>query len=85
MRMIPRIKNIEARDDLRLVVTFDSNERVLYDVGDDVKTIAEFAPLRTQIGLFENFQIDESRTCVYWSDRIDIASDTILEYGQSMS
>lgn len=26
-------------------------------------------------------QLDSSRTCIFWNDRVDLASDTILEYG----
>lgn len=82
--MIPRIKEIKAEDNLRLLVTFDNDEQVLYDVKDDVNTISDFKPLETETGLFKNFQLDPSRTCVYWSDRIDLPSDTILEYGEKV-
>ena len=83
--MIPRIKNIEAKDNFLLLVTFDDNEQVLYDVKDDIKTIADFRLLQTETGLFNNFQLDPSRTCVYWSDRIDLPSDAILEYGKKLN
>lgn len=82
--MIPRIKSIEAQDNLTLLVVFDSNERVLYDVKEDIKAIDDFMPLQTEQGLFKNFQLDPSRTCIYWSDRIDLPSDTILEYGKQV-
>ena len=83
--MIPRIKKIEAQNDLKLLVVFDGGEIVLYDVSDDVKEIKDFLPLRTETGLFENFQLDESRTCVTWSDQIDLPSDTIYEYGKRLN
>ena len=83
--MIPRIKNIEAKDNFLLLVTFDDNEQVLYDVKDDIKAIADFRLLQTETGLFNNFQLDPSRTCVYWSDRIDLPSDSILEYGKKLN
>jgi hypothetical protein len=82
--MIPRIKKIVAEDDLKLLVTFDNDEQVLYDMRDDINNISDFRPLETEIGLFKNFQLDPSRTCVYWSDRIDLPSDTILEYGKKI-
>ena len=40
---------------------------------------------KTETGLFNNFQLDPSRTCVYWSDRIDLPSDSILEYGKKLN
>ena len=83
--MIPRIKNIEAKNNLSMIVTFDNGEKVLYDVTDDINNLKDFKPLQTEKGLFENFQLDPSRTCVYWSDRIDLASDTILEYGKKIN
>ena len=82
--MIPRIKGIKTEDNLRLRVTFDNDEQVIYNVEDDVDTIADFRPLETENGLFKNFQLDPSRTCVYWSDRIDLPSDAILECGEKI-
>ena len=80
--MIPRIKEIEPRDNYKLYVSFDDGEKVIYDVGEDIIEIPDFAVLKTETGLFENVQVDASRTCVYWSDMVDLPSDTLLEYGQ---
>ena len=80
--MIPRIKKIEARKELKLFVVFDDGVMVLYDVNDDIKEIKEFSLLKSEVGLFENFRLDESRTCVMWSEQIDLPSDTIYEYGK---
>ena len=79
--MIPRIKSIEPLPDYQLYIEFDDGQKVIYNVMEDIETIQDFEPLRTECGLFQNFQIDESRTCVSWSDRIDLPSDTLLEYG----
>lgn len=76
-----RIKDMKVMDRYHLEVLFDDGASVLYDVGEDIDSIAEFEPLKTQPGLFECPQLDESRTCVYWNDRIDLPSDTIREYG----
>lgn len=65
--MFPRIKKIEALDNLVLRVTFDGGEVVLYDMKEDVKDIPDFLPLETEPYLFKNFTLDSSRTCVtYW-------------------
>ncbi len=79
---MPRIDSIETREDFQLIVRFKSGECVLYDVKEDIEAIEDFAVLKTEPHLFENVQLDESRTCVYWSDRVDLPSDTILEYGK---
>ena len=83
--MIPRIKTMNPMPEFRLRVVFDSGEEVIYDVKEDIAQIPDFAVLETETGLFENYRLDESRTCVSWSDRVDLASDTILEYGQKVN
>ncbi len=83
--MMPRIKTIEALDNLVLKVTFDGGEEVLYDVKDNVKDIPDFCPLETDPQLFNNFTLDSSRTCVTWTCRIDLPSDTILGYGKKVT
>lgn len=79
--MIPRIKTITPEDNFKLKVLFDDGKYVLYDVNQDIEQIDEFKPLRTLFGLWNQIQLDESRTCVFWNDRIDLPSDTIYEYG----
>jgi len=69
-------------DNYQLLVTFDDGVEVCYNVLEDINTIKEFKVLQTEHGLFQNAQLDSSRTCVYWNERIDIASDIILEYGK---
>ena len=80
--MIPRIKSIQPLENYVLLVEFDGGKKVEYDVKDDIKTLADFRVLESERGLFQNVQLDSSRTCVYWSDRVDLASDIILEYGK---
>ena len=83
--MIPRIKSIQPLDNLVLLVEFDGGEKVLYDVKDDIRTLVDFRVLETEYGLFKNAQLDSSRTCVYWTERVDLPSDTLKEYGQPVS
>ena len=79
--MIPRIKSIRPLQDYMLQVCFDNGVTVLYDVKDDIRTLNDFKVLETEYGLFQNAQLDSSRTCIFWNDRVDLASDTVLEYG----
>lgn len=79
--MIPRIKSFEPMEDYWLRVTFDNGRVVQYNVKDDIRTIPAFQDLEKIYGLFQNAQLDQSRTCIYWNDQIDLASDTIYEYG----
>ena len=57
-------------------------KHVLYDVGEDINQIPDFKDLVAIQGLWKQFSLDESRTCVYWNDRIDLPSDSIYEYGK---
>ena len=82
--MIPRIKSIIPQADYKLVITFDDDKKVIYDVKEDIEQLPDFSVLKTEKGLFENVQLDESRTCVFWSERVDLPSDTLLEYGQTI-
>ena len=80
--MIPRIKSFVPLKDYQLQVTFDDGRTVQYDVMDDIRTIPAFSALLTEHALFQNAQLDQSRTCIYWNEQIDLPSDTIYEYGK---
>lgn len=79
--MIPRIKMVEPMPDYKLKVLFDDGKTVIYNVKEDIETIESYKDLAAVQGLFEQVQLDESRTCVFWNDQIDLPSDTIYEYG----
>lgn len=79
--MIPRIKSVTPLENYILHVVFDDGRIVLYDVKDDMQTIPAYDDLRTIPGLFQQVRLDESRTCIYWNDFIDLPSDAIYEYG----
>lgn len=83
--MIPRIKSVKTVVDYHLIVAFDDNKVVEYDVKEDIDAVEDFTDLEKIPGLFEQVQLDESRTCVFWNDRIDLPSDTIYEYGKEIT
>ena len=80
--MIPKIKTIKPLPDYVLGVQFDDGKIVLYNVKEDIDALKDYKDLETIHGLFEQVQLDPSRTCVFWNDRIDLPSDTIYEYGE---
>ena len=82
--MIPRIRQIRPMANYRLLVDFDEGISVVYDVAEDIREIAAFVELKNLPGLFESAHLDSSRTSVVWNDRIDLPSDTILEYGAAL-
>ncbi len=82
--MIPKIKSLEAKENYTLKVLFDDGTQVLYDLAQDIKTLPHYDELETVKGLYKNVQLDESRTCVFWNDYIDLPSDSIYEYGSKI-
>lgn len=72
-------------DDYCLSIVFDDGKKVIYDVKTDIREISSYKVLMTVPGLFQSVCLDESRTCVYWNDEIDLPSDTIYEYGATPS
>ena len=82
--MIPRIKSVKTHENYILYVIFDDGKECLYNVKEDIDSIEQYKDLETIQGLFEQAQLDESRTCVFWNEYIDLASDTIYEYGKEV-
>jgi hypothetical protein len=82
---MPRIDSVEVQDGFKLFIRFRNGECVIYDVNEDIETIDDFSVLKTEPHLFEDVQIDESRTCIYWNDRVDLPSDALLEYGKRIT
>jgi len=79
--MIPRIKELVPMQDFLLRVVFDDGKTVIYDVKEDMEQIPAYQDLRFIRGLFDQVQLDKSRTCVFWNEEIDLPSDTIYKYG----
>ena len=82
MNSIPRIKSIVPQNNYKLAVVFDDGCKVIYDVAEDIASIDCFSELKTINGLWNQAQLDSSRTVVYWNENIDLPSDTIYEYGK---
>lgn len=83
--MIPRIKSLKPLDNYVLHVVFDDGKEVVYDVKDDIAAIDSYKDLENIYGLFQQAQLDQSRTCVFWSKEIDLPSDAIYEQGKEVS
>ena len=66
-----------------LNVVFDDGRQVLYDVKEDF-SLPGYDSLKTVAGLFNQVQLDASRTCVFWNKDVDLASDIIYEYGKQI-
>ncbi len=80
--MIPRIRSVKPMPNYCLDITFDDGKAVVYDVKEDIEQIDDFRDLHEIPDLFGQVQLDQSRTCVFWNDRIDLPSDTLYKYGK---
>ena len=78
--MIRRIARVEPLPDYKLSVVFDDGKHVVYDVRGDF-ALPGYSAIKEE-RLFQTVQLDESRTCVSWSNDIDLPSDVIYEYGE---
>ena len=82
--MIQRISLLKPLQDYQLFIRFDDGEQVIYDVKEDMD-LPGYHALREIQGLFQQVQLDESRTCIYWNDEIDLPSDAVYEYGAEIA
>lgn len=79
VNMIPRIEMVKPLENYLLYVVFKDGKKGFYNVLEDIEQIPQFEDLKTINGLFKQVQVDESGTCVFWSDFIDLPSDAIYE------
>ena len=82
--MIPRIKTVEPMEDYILKVSFDDGKCVFYDTKTDMAEIPSYHDLKDIYGLFNQVKLDQSRTCLFWNDYIDLPSDAIYEFGREV-
>ena len=80
--MINRIKNLKPLENYFLRVEFTDGKIVLYDVKEDIEAIPAYSVLKTTYGLFNQVQVDESRTCIFWNDEIDLPADAVYNFGK---
>ena len=82
--MIQRIKTVTPLPDYCLSVCFDDGKQVIYDMKEDMD-LPGYSALRDVFGLFQQVQLDKSRTCIFWNEDIDLPSDIIYQYGSVVS
>ena len=80
--MIPRIKSVTTRKDYQLHVIFEDGKDCIYDMSEDIHALEGYSDLQDIPGLFDMVRLDESRTCIFWNDYIDLPSDVIYEYAK---
>lgn len=77
-------KKIKPLDDFSLLVTFDDNKIVKYNMKTDIENLPGYGDLVAIPNLWQQVQLDESRTVIYWNDYINLPSDILYEYGEEV-
>lgn len=77
--MIPRIASLTPLPGYRLDAWFDDGRHVVYDMAEDIRTLPGYGLLAQVPRLFEQVQLDSSRTVVYWNEEIDLPSHALYE------
>lgn len=76
------MKRLTISEIFHLHVMFDDGKDCMYDMNEDIQTLEGYSALKEIPGLFDLVQLDESRTCVFWNDYIDLPSDIIYEHAR---
>lgn len=76
------IKSIEPADNFILVVSFETSEKIEYDLKPLIDSVPEFAPLKKDINKYKNVQVDKGGYGISWSDNIDLSAEEIWNNGE---
>ena len=71
--MNPRPVNVKVLDNYNLLVTFQNDEKKIFDV-KPLLSMPLYQPLKNK-ALFKNVKADGM--CIYWNDEIDICPDIL--------
>ncbi len=79
----PHIKLIEPKEDYLLSVTFDNEDKRIYDVST-LFHYDMFKPLQNK-NLFKNVKIETGGYAAYWNKNIDISEYELWKNGINIS
>ena len=77
-----KIAAVAPLDGFRLLVCFQSGERMLYDMKPLLHRVKDFSPLLSVPGLFRQAVVDPGGFGVSWNDEIDISGSELWANGQ---
>jgi DNA-binding transcriptional regulator YiaG len=85
-KVLPRIVAVKpGRKAATLRVQWDNGDENTIDISGLIATFRAYAPLRESPELFRQVQVGEHGTDVIWSDKIDMAADTLWRLAQEQS
>ena len=85
-KTLPRIAAVKpGRKAASLRVQWDNGVENLIDVSGLIANFRVFAPLRKSTELFRRVRVGERGTDIVWSNKIDMAADTLWRLAQEQS
>ena len=81
--MYPKIVNVETKDEYVIVVKFDNNDVVEYDLKPKLEE-KTFEPLKDKI-FFSTIKIDNGGYGISWDDEIDLSEYEVWTKGKKIS
>jgi hypothetical protein len=83
-KIIHKIDDVQAKDDLKLNVRFKSGEVKLYDMKPLIAEIQAFEILREDVQLFQIVQVASGGYGVIWNEELDLSGDELWHNGQTL-
>lgn len=74
----PRLEQVEALPNMRLRITWSTDEEFEVDLAEPITRLNTLAPLRDPT-FFARVQIGEWGHSVHWNDEIDLGADRLYE------
>ena len=81
--MYPKIVKVETKDEYIIVVKFDNNDVVEYDLKPKLEE-KTFEPLKDKI-FFSTIKIDNGGYGISWDDEIDLSEYEVWTKGKKIS
>ena len=81
--MYPKIIDVETKDEYVILVKFDNNDVVEYDLKPKLEE-RRFKPLKNKV-LFSTMKIDNGGYGISWNDEVDLSEYELWTNGKKIS
>lgn len=83
--MTHRIKTVQPREDLHIVVVFQNGVEKLYDIKRLFSAFPQFKKFEEDEKLFETVKVDVGGYGISWNDELDLSAEEIWEDGVTLA
>ena len=81
-KIINKIEDVQAKDDLLLYIKFESGEVKIYDLKPILAEIKAFESLKNDEKLFKNVHVASGGYGVIWNEELDLSCDELWQNGK---